>query len=94
MDQVYKDAISIYLFKPTSFATLHKAWSWAGRRPDTAFGMSIFEFRQTGWTPLAAIIPGYPLGILIGITVISIVGLTITRKREEGRSLVKNHFSV
>ena len=82
MDQVYHDAISIWLFMPTGRATLHKGWSWAGRRPDTDFGMSIFDFRQTGWSPPSAIIPGYSLGIMIGITILSIVGVVyIMRKR-------------
>ncbi|KKN53469.1 hypothetical protein LCGC14_0602170 [marine sediment metagenome] len=82
MNEVYLDAISIYLFKPTGNAVLHKSWSWAGRLPNQPFGMSIFDFRQTGWAPPAAIIPGFSMGIVIGITILSIVGLVyVLRKR-------------
>jgi ABC-type transport system substrate-binding protein len=83
MDQVYKDAISIWMFKPAGFAVLDKKWSWAGRRPDTPFGRSIFDFKQTGWTPPEGAISGYSNGIIIGVTILAFLGLAIVYKKRK-----------
>ncbi|MHA1883527.1 MAG: ABC transporter substrate-binding protein [Promethearchaeota archaeon] len=82
MDQVYQDALSIWMFKPAGFACLHKGWTWDGRKPDTTFGRAIFNFKQTGWVPPVAPIPGFTMGIFIGITMLSVVGLVYILKKK------------
>ena len=83
MDKTYRDAISIWLFKPTGFQTLHSTWDWGGRKPSEAFGYSIFDFRQTGWSPEEAIIPGYSTGLLIGISILTIIGIAVVALKKK-----------
>jgi ABC-type transport system substrate-binding protein len=80
MDQVYKEANSIYLWKPTGFSTLSTTWTWAGRKPDTPYGRNIWDMELAGG-PATAIIPGYATGIMIGISILTTVALAVTLKK-------------
>jgi hypothetical protein len=79
MDKVLRDAIFINIGTHNGYWAINSDWTTGGR----ALGpgdVNVYDFKPVGWTPA---IPGFPLGILCGVSLVATLGLVIIVKKRK-----------